>query len=73
MRLVRAAAALPVVADGTRGDHVRPSVQAALVAGHNVVDREAAFAATAILAGKIVPPKNLSAGQFHVGSRASNL
>ena len=72
-RFFRTAAALPMIAGRACRDHVRPSMQPALIAWEHVIDGEAGLTTPAILACIIVPPKNLAASQFYVRSRPMNL
>jgi hypothetical protein len=62
-----------MVAMGARSHYIRPDVLSAKVTWDDMVHSQAAFPFAAILAGIIVPSKDLTPGQFHVGTRPMNL
>lgn len=61
MRLLHFTPAFAVIAGGTGCHQIRPDMSAAHVPRDDVVDGQAAFVFTAILAGIIVAPEDFAA------------
>lgn len=61
VHFMRFSPALAMIAHGTCGDDVRPGVLSAHVARDDVINRQAAFAFAAILAGIIVAAEYFTA------------
>ena len=61
MRLIHLAPALAVIAGGTGSNQIRPNMPAAHMAWNDMVDRQAAFAPAAVLAGIIVTTEYFTA------------
>ena len=73
MYLFHPASALAVITVGTGRHDIRPDMLTAHMAGRHMIDRKAAIALAAILAGIIVTAKHLAASQLDVRTRSMNL
>ena len=73
MHFLHPAPAFAMIAVRTGSYYVRPDMQAAHMAWCYMIHSETALALSAILAGIIIPPKDLAACQLDVGTRAMNL
>ncbi len=64
MDLIQVAAAFPVITGRTGGNNICPDMLPTLMAGFDMIDRQAAILPPTILAGIIVTPEDLPTGQL---------
>ena len=67
------ASALAVIAVGTGSYDICPDMLTTHMTGRHVIDGQVALALSAVLAGIIVPAKDLTASQFDMWTRPMNL
>ncbi len=73
MRFLHPPSALAMIACGAGGDNICPNVSASHVTGKHVIHGHSALAFAAILAGIIVPSKDLASRQLDVRTRPVDL
>jgi len=64
--------ALAMIAGRAGRSHIGPNMPAAQVPRHNMINRQVVGMLAAVLAGFMVAPEHLLAGQFEVRSRSVN-
>lgn len=73
VHLLHSSSTFAVITMWAGGDNVCPDVLSAKMTGHDMIHSQAAVSPAAVLAGIIVPAKDLAAGQLDVGARPMNL
>lgn len=73
MSFLGTAAALAMIARSARGDDICPGMLTTKVSWDDVIDREACFAATTVLARIIVASEDLAPGEAHMWSWTMDL